>query len=154
MGQKLNSGVKSDYIYRNGVLFQKVLWKLSWAWFHFVGQLKGSGALCLYVLCRLYAPMRLSVRAKQLCVFSPSAVPGDDHQTEAHWPPGAMPLLPRWGRDHLSVGLLPLQPATGAQGGLQLWTHARGALSGCQSDWGAAQGEFWQNEDTSSMQSS
>lgn len=76
----------------------------------------------------------LSVRAKHLCVFSPSAVPGDDHQTEAHWPPGAMPLLPRRGRDHLSVGLLPLQPAAGAEGGLQLRTHARGALSGCQSD--------------------
>lgn len=46
-----------------------------------------------------------------------SAVPGDDHQAENHWPSGAVPMFPRWRRNHLSFGLLPLQPSAGAKGG-------------------------------------
>ena len=69
-----------------------------------------------------------------------SAVSGNDHEAEADWPAGAVPLFPwRRGSD-LSVGLLPLQPAAGPQGDLQLRENSGGALPRCQPDWGTTQG--------------
>lgn len=81
-------------------------------------------------------------------LFSPSclrsAVSGNDHQAEADWPAGAVPLFPRWRGSDFRVGLLPLQPAAGPQGNLQLWEDSGGALPWRQPDWGATQGnDLW-----------
>lgn len=69
-----------------------------------------------------------------------SAVSGNDHQAEADWAAGAVPMLPRRGGGDFGVGLLALQPAAGPQGDLQLWENSGGALPRCQPDWGTAQG--------------
>lgn len=52
--------------------------------------------------------------------FLCSAVSGNDHEAEAYRTAGAVPLFPRRGGGDLGVGLLPLQPAAGPKGNLQL----------------------------------
>lgn len=69
-----------------------------------------------------------------------SAVSGNDHQAEADWAAGAVPMLPRRGGGDFGVGLLALQPPAGPQGDLQLRENSGGALPRCQPDWGTAQG--------------
>ena len=70
---------------------------------------------------------------------------GDDNEEEADWPAGAVPLFPGRGGGDLGAGLLPLQPAAGAQGDLQLREDPGGALPGCQPDRRTTQGNRgWQ----------
>lgn len=79
---------------------------------------------------------------RKLSPISFSALLGDDNQKEDYWPLGALPLFSRWGGDRFRPGLLSLRPTAGAKGGLQLRAHVRGALSGCQSNRRATQGNL------------
>lgn len=98
-------------------------------------------------VAEIYLSLILQLSAFNLAPPSPpssllprSAVSGDDHEAEADWPAGAVPLFPGRGGGDLGAGLLPLQPAAGAQGDLQLREDAGGAVPGCQPDRGTPQG--------------